>query len=57
MDDLRRQQEAGTRVEKEMVEFLLQFSPAEQLRVCDIKQIASYARALAFDAFRVESSP
>ena len=44
-------QVAGTEVEKRMIEFLLQFIPAEELKLADIKQIAHQARRIAFDCF------
>lgn len=48
---LRKRQEAGQAVEKQMVEFLMQFNPARELKVCDVQFIAGRARRLAFDLF------
>lgn len=44
-------QEAGAEVERRMIAFLMQFIPAEELKLADIKQIASQARRAAFDCF------
>lgn len=48
---LEQRQKAGTEVEERVLAFLIQFSPAENLRVCDVAQIAHAARRIAFDAF------
>lgn len=50
-DDLKRRQEAGALVEKRMIEFLIQFHPAGELKVDNVRAIAFEARRLAFDAF------
>jgi len=50
-DTLNARQEAGQEVEKQMLEFLLQFAPAHELKVGDVKVIAGHARRLAFDIF------
>ena len=51
MIDLKRRQEAGEQVERKMMDILLQFTPAQVLKVCDVKFIAGAARACAFEAF------
>lgn len=51
MDDLKRRQEAGEQVEDDMLDFLMQFTPAGELRLCDAKQIAAFARTRAFELF------
>ena len=48
---LKRRQDAGRKLEEEMVTFLLQFDPARDLKISDAKQIAQYARNRAFDLF------
>lgn len=50
-NDLKQKQEAGQTVEIKMLEFLLQFEPARELRVCDVKMIADHARQVAFNSF------
>ena len=44
-------QEAGERAEARMLEFLLQFIPASELKVSDVKCIAQHARSITFDEF------
>lgn len=56
-DDLKLRQEAGKWVETKMLEFLLQYTPAEQLSVGDIKHIAAHARTLAFSASELTGRP
>lgn len=54
---LKQRQEAGERVEKEMLEFMLQYTPAQELQVRNILDIAFRARGVAFDAFsEIESA-
>lgn len=48
---LEARQRAGQAIERDMIEFIMQFAPAEKLRVCDVQQIAAHARRLAFDHF------
>jgi hypothetical protein len=48
---LQTRQAAGTRVEEKMLAFLLQFIPAENLTVNNVKCIAFEARRIAFDEF------
>lgn len=50
-DDLKQRQEAGEEVERKMVDFLMQFDPAGELKVSDVKVIALHARSLAFGLF------
>lgn len=50
-EDLKRRQQAGERVEKDMIAFMIQFHPTHELRVSDLIAIASHARRLAFDHF------
>lgn len=50
-DTLKQRQEAGQEVERQLLAFLLQFAPAHELKVGDVKQIAGHARRLAFDIF------
>lgn len=49
--DLKSLQEAGATVERQMIEFLMQFDPAGQLTLSDAKAIAFHAHRLAFDHF------
>jgi hypothetical protein len=44
-------QEAGAQVEKDMLDFLMQFEPASGLTIGDAKTIARSARSFAFAAF------
>lgn len=48
---LKLRQEAGEVVERKMLEFLLQFYPAHELKVIDVLRIAGHARSAAFAAF------
>lgn len=50
-NDLKFRQEACNKIEQDMVQFLLQYNPASELKVSDIKMIAARARYVAFDAF------
>lgn len=50
-DDLKAKQAAGAVVEKAMLDFLMQFQPARELKICDAQTIANYARRVAFDNF------
>jgi hypothetical protein len=50
-EDLKRRQSAAKEVEVKMLETLLQFTPAEFLKVCDVLFIARHAGTLAFEAF------
>jgi hypothetical protein len=47
-EKLKQRQEASANVEKRMVEFLIQFSPAQDLTVADVKTIALFARNISF---------
>lgn len=49
--ELKLRQEAGQRVELRMLKFLTNFSPADELKVSDIKSIAMFARTISFDEF------
>lgn len=49
--ELKKKQEAGADVERKMIEFLIQFIPAGELKISDVLQIARAARALSFNAF------
>lgn len=49
--DLKARQEAGAAVEKKMLEFLVEFEPAGNLKLSDAKCIARFARTYAFEAF------
>jgi hypothetical protein len=51
MIDLTARQLAGERVERAMLEFLMQFIPARELKVSDVQTIAAMARSKAFEAF------
>lgn len=44
-------QSAAKEVERKMLECLPGYTPAENLKVCDVQFIARYAGSLAFDAF------
>lgn len=50
-DNLKQRQAAGEEVERQMIEFLIQFDPARDMKVSDVKTIANYARGLAFNYF------
>ncbi len=56
MSDLKARQAASEQVEKKMLDFLTNFTPAEQLSVGDAKCIARFARNFAFDAFDFEKA-
>jgi hypothetical protein len=45
-------QEASARLEKKLLEFLVQFDPVGSLTVSEAKTIARHARALAFEEFQ-----
>jgi hypothetical protein len=47
---LKRRQEIGDDVEHKMIEFLMQYGPARDLKISDAKEIARTARAYAFDS-------
>ena len=49
--DLRYRQEAGAKVEKMMIDFLLQYTPVADLKVKDVQVIAMQARSVAFACF------
>lgn len=55
-DTLTDRQEAGKEVERRLIDFLLGYSPAQELKVCDVKQIAFAARQYSFDAYEAYSS-
>lgn len=55
--DLKARQEAGQRVEKKMMEYLLQFSSADDLTVSTIKHISFLARQAAFEEFSKIGEP
>lgn len=55
--ELKVRQEASAVVEKRMMEVLLQFTPIECLRVCDVQAIARFARNAAFEAFSPKTGP
>lgn len=42
---------AAEALEDKLVGFLLQFEPAQELRICDVKTIARYAKQIAFSEF------
>lgn len=50
-DDLKQRQQAGEEVERKMLDFLMQFDAARELKVGDVKMIAEQARLLAFGLF------
>lgn len=50
-ETLKLRQQAGEKVERQMLEFLMQFSPAGELKLSDAKVIAFHARSLAFENF------
>lgn len=54
--DLKARQEASEKVEREMLDFLMQFSPAGELRLADARTIAFKARASAFNHFDPEKA-
>lgn len=47
---LKRRQEVGAQVEQKMLDFLLQYTPARELKLGDAHCIANAARLYAFDA-------
>lgn len=49
--DLEKRQGAGVEVERRMIQFLMQYDPTRELKVCDVQQIALHARKVAFDEF------
>lgn len=51
MSVLEQRQAAGAAVEKQLVDFMLQFHPTHELRVSDVLTIAGAALRIAFDAF------
>ena len=51
---LKRRQECGQKVEKEMLDFLIQYTPCRSLSVGDVQTIASHARHAAFNAWELE---
>ena len=52
MDEtLKRRQEAGQSVERGMLDFLVQFTPAHEMKLGDVMLIAAHARRLAFNEF------
>lgn len=52
MDDrLAKRQKAGEEVERRILAFLMQFTPARELRVSDVQEIALLARKVSFDEF------
>lgn len=52
MDEtLKQRQDAARKLEQSMLEFFMQFGPAETLTVGDVKQIAAWARNSAFGLF------
>ena len=56
MDDrLKEAQKLGEDVENKMLDFLMQYEPTQELKVCDVKLIAHRARLLAFDAIELAS--
>lgn len=48
---LKQRQDAGTRVEERMLQTLLSFDPAGDLKIRDAQFLARMARNLAFDEF------
>lgn len=50
-DDLKRRQEAGQRVEKQMLDLLVSMPAAGNLKLDDAKHIAGMARRISFDEF------
>ncbi len=50
-DDLRARQEAGQRLEKKLLDFIVDFHACENLKLQDAKFIAGMARRIAFDEF------
>lgn len=54
-DDLKAKQEAGQRVEKKMLAFLVAMPAAGSLKLDDAKYIAGMARRISFDEFAPEN--
>jgi hypothetical protein len=50
-DLLKERKEAGQEVERRMTAFLMEFTPARELKICDVQQIAGFARRVAVDVF------
>jgi len=50
-EELKRRQAASQIVEKKVIDMLLGFTSAEDLKVRDIMFIARFARTVSFDAF------
>lgn len=50
-DDLKRRQLAGQQFESKLLLWLIDYGPAGELRINDIKQLSFAARQLAFDEF------
>ena len=50
-DILKKHQTASQEVERLMIDFLIQYAPAYELKVSDVLQIAAHARRLSFDLF------
>lgn len=46
---LKQRQAASANVEKRLIEFLMQFQPAQELTIANVKTIALFARNIAFD--------
>lgn len=55
--ELKDRQAACAKVEKRMLDFLLQFHPADDLKLGDAKSIAMFAREIAFDEFSPKTGP
>lgn len=55
--ELKFRQEASARVEKRMLEMLMGFSPADELKLSEARSIAMFARTIAFDEFSPTKSP
>lgn len=56
MDDLKERQAASARVEKLLLEFIVRYGPAEDLKIADAQCIARRARSIAFDEFSPKQS-
>jgi hypothetical protein len=50
-ESLKPRQQASGIVEKQMIVFLMQFTPTQALTVADVKIIAEQARNISFEAF------
>ena len=55
-EELKRCQKASEKVEAAMIERLLGFLPAQELKVSDVLYIARDARAIAFDKFYISNN-